>query len=68
MDSGGGGPHLSLSELVEQTGVPASTIHYYRRSGLIPEPIHQSASRFIYDRSHVEALTRLRSKGPEDSE
>jgi len=52
---------LSLSELVERSGVPASTIHYYRRTGLIPEPSRQSGNRFVYDERHVEALRAIRS-------
>ena len=53
---------LSLSELVARTGVPASTIHHYRRSGLIPPPHRQSANRFVYDERHVEALHALRAQ------
>jgi hypothetical protein len=29
---------LTLSELIARSGVPASTIHRYRRKGLIPPP------------------------------
>lgn len=53
---------LSLSELVARTGVPASSIHHYRRSGLIPPPRRQSANRFLYDERHVEALLALRAQ------
>ena len=59
---------LSLSELVERTGVPASTIHHYRRSGLIPPPVRQSANRFLYDESHVQALMQIRAQSAEHSE
>ena len=59
---------LTLSELVERTGVPASTIHHYRRSGLIPPPERLSANRFLYDESHVEALRHIRSQSAEHSE
>jgi AcrR family transcriptional regulator len=51
---------LTLSQLVARTGVPASTIHHYRRSGQIPEPQRQSANRFVYDERHVEALLAIR--------
>jgi AcrR family transcriptional regulator len=57
---------LSLSDLVERTGVPASTIHYYRRSGLIPAPDRQNANRFIYDECHVEAILRIRAQAATD--
>ncbi|HET6964895.1 MAG TPA: TetR family transcriptional regulator [Acidimicrobiales bacterium] len=53
---------FSLSEVVARTGVPASTIHHYRRSGLIPPPRRQSANRFIYDERHVEAIQALRAQ------
>ena len=53
---------LSLSELVERSGVPASTIHHYRRNGQIPAPARQSGNRFIYDQSHLDALLRIRAQ------
>ena len=53
---------LSLSDLVERSGVPASTIHYYRRTGQIPPPVRQSGNRFVYDQSHVDALVRIRAQ------
>lgn len=53
---------LSLSDLVERSGVPASTIHYYRRTGQIPPPVRQAGSRFVYDQSHVDALVRIRAQ------
>jgi len=51
---------LSLSDLVERTGVPASTIHHYRRSGTIPPAIRVTPNRFAYGEDHVEALLRIR--------
>jgi AcrR family transcriptional regulator len=57
---------LTLSDLVERTGVPASTIHHYRRSGLIPAPERQSANRFVYDESHVDAILRIRAQADTD--
>ena len=53
---------LSLSDVVARTGVPASTIHHYRRSGLIPPPLRQSANRFVYDQRHVEAVLAVRAQ------
>lgn len=52
---------FSLSELVERSGVPASTIHYYRRTGLIPPPVREAANRFGYDQRQLDALLRIRS-------
>lgn len=71
MSTGSGadlGKAFSLSEVVERTGVPASTIHHYRRSGLIPPPVRLSANRFAYDDSHVDALLRIRAQGSEHQE
>lgn len=53
---------LTLSDLVKRTGVPASTIHHYRRTGAIPPPVSQSGNRFYYDATHVDALQRIRAE------
>lgn len=53
---------LSLSDLVERTGVPASTIHHYRRMGLMPQPERVSANRFVYDERHVDAVLAARGR------
>jgi AcrR family transcriptional regulator len=52
---------LSLSELVSRSGVPASTIHYYLRAGLVPPPNREAANRFSYDERHVTALHYIRA-------
>ena len=54
------GPGLALSELVARTGVPASTIHHYRKAGLIPAPRRVAVNRFCYDQEHVEAVRIIR--------
>lgn len=54
------GERLSLSDLVAATGVPASTIHHYRRAGLIPPPDRPAPNRFCYDLRHVESLRLIR--------
>lgn len=51
---------LSLSEVVARTGVPASTIHHYRKAGLIPPPERLAVNRFCYSEDHVEALRLIR--------
>jgi AcrR family transcriptional regulator len=40
--------------------VPASTIHHYRRSGLLPPPLREAANRFCYHERHLEALRLIR--------
>jgi AcrR family transcriptional regulator len=54
-------PQLSLSELVTRSGVPASTIHYYLRAGLVPPPNREASNRFSYDERHVTALHYIRA-------
>jgi AcrR family transcriptional regulator len=51
---------FTISELAERTGMQVPTIHYYRRLGLLPEPIVIAANRFHYDDRHVEALAMIR--------
>ena len=57
---------FSLSELVARSGVPASTIHHYRRAGMIPPPVRETANRFGYDESHLDALLRIRAQAAAD--
>ena len=57
---------FSLSELVARSGVPASTIHHYRRAGLIPPPVRETANRFGYDERHLEALPTIRAQAAAD--
>jgi len=56
---------MSLSELVERSGVPASTIHHYRRAGMIPPPVREAANRFAYDSRHLDALLEIRAHANE---
>lgn len=59
------GTELGLSDLVERSGVPASTIHHYRRTGMIPPPLRRSGNRFVYGQRHLDALVRIRSQSGE---
>lgn len=59
---------FTLSELVARSGVPASTIHSYRRRGLIPSPKRAAANRFVYDESHLEALQAIRTQAGSQAE
>lgn len=51
----------SIRDLVQLTSVPASSIHHYRRLGLIPEPTPAPSKQHRYDERHVTALTMVRS-------
>ncbi|HLI16329.1 MAG TPA: MerR family transcriptional regulator [Acidimicrobiales bacterium] len=55
---GSGG--LTMSQLVEQTGVAAATIRYYLAAGLLPPPEKLATNRFLYDARHVELLKLIR--------
>jgi AcrR family transcriptional regulator len=57
---------LTLSDLIAQSGVPASTIHHYRRTGLIPPPEREASNRFAYDQRHLDALIRIRAQAAAD--
>ena len=51
---------FSMAELVERSGVPASTVHHYLRRGLLPEPVRVAPKRFLYGPGHVDALRVIR--------
>ncbi len=48
-----------LRELVEATGVSASTLRVYREAGLI-EPAAREGRRYLYDEETVETVQRIR--------
>jgi AcrR family transcriptional regulator len=51
---------LTLGQLVTLSGVPASTVHHYRRLGLLPAPQPARSGRFAYGEDHVRALVIIR--------
>lgn len=51
---------FSMGELVDRTGVPASTVHHYIRRGLLPPPERVAAKHFLYGLEHVDALVVIR--------
>lgn len=51
---------FTIAELVARTGVPATTIHHYRRLGLVPPAERIAANRFLYDERHAQALQLIR--------
>ena len=46
--------------LVSLSGVPASTVHHYRRLGLLPAPAAPRPGRFAYSDQHLRALQLIR--------
>jgi AcrR family transcriptional regulator len=51
---------LTIADLVQETDVPAATIHYYLRNELLPHPKHVAPNRFAYDERHVQGLRLIR--------
>ena len=49
-----------MGQLVALSGVPASTVHHYRRLGLLPAPAPARPGRFAYGERHVRALELIR--------
>ncbi len=56
----GAAGEFPISELVVRTGVPAASIHHYRRLGLLPAPRRVAVNRFLYNQGHVDAVERIR--------
>lgn len=51
---------MTLGHLVAASGVPASTVHHYRRLGLLPAPKAVRPGRFAYTEDDVVALRLIR--------
>lgn len=51
---------IPLGQLVVLSGVPASTVHHYRRLGLLPAPMPGRPGRFAYGEGHLRALKLIR--------
>lgn len=57
---------LTISQLERDTGVSRGTIYYYISEGLLPPAQKASATRAVYDQSHVDLLrdiTKLKAEG-----
>ena len=50
---------LTISALEQATGVARSTIHFYIREGLLPQPAKTAASRSLYSEDHVQILGQM---------
>jgi AcrR family transcriptional regulator len=51
---------LDLADVVDRTGVPAATLHHWRRRGLLPPATRVAPNRFTYDERHVQAARLVR--------
>ncbi len=55
-----------MSGLTSRTGIPRTSIHFYLREGLLPQPHKTAVNRALYTQDHVDLLFRikaLRGKG-----
>ncbi len=48
-----------MSGLMERTGLSRSAIHFYLRTGLIPQPQKTAVNRSLYTEDHVRLLTKI---------
>lgn len=51
---------LKIGEIAKKSGVPPSTIRYYVRQGLLPEPTKVNKSMAYYDESCIEKIQAIR--------
>jgi AcrR family transcriptional regulator len=58
--------NMSMSEISRITGIPASTIRYYLREGLISSPQKKGKTRAYYNEDHVMQLKKLKQLRNED--
>jgi AcrR family transcriptional regulator len=61
------GEPIPLGRLVALSGVPPSTVHHYRRLGLLPEPELTRQGRYVYSEVHLHALQLIRELREERS-
>lgn len=52
--------NMTISELSRIVGIPASTIRFYLREGLISTPIKKGKTRAYYNEEHVKQLKKLK--------
>lgn len=52
---------LRIKDLVKEVGIPAETIRYYERSGLLPEAKRTENNYRVYDQSDVNRLRFIRN-------
>jgi|WetSurMetagenome_2_1015567.scaffolds.fasta_scaffold04661_2 DNA-binding transcriptional MerR regulator len=50
---------LTISDLERASGIPRSTIHFYIREGLLPQPQKTAGTRALYSDDHLSLLGRI---------
>lgn len=58
--------NITISDLSRITGIPATTIRFYLREGLITAPVKKSRTRAYYNDDHIVQLKKLRQLRDED--
>jgi AcrR family transcriptional regulator/predicted DNA-binding transcriptional regulator AlpA len=53
---------MQISELAKISGVPVSTIRYYIREGLLPQPMRTGKTRAYYSDDHLKAIEFIKRK------
>ena len=52
---------MRIKELVDKSGVPRTTIHFYLRHGLLHPPVKTGQTMAYYDESHLNRLSKIQS-------
>lgn len=50
---------FTISALMKRTGASRSSIHFYLREGLLPQPQKTAVNRALYTRDHVDLINRI---------
>ena len=50
---------MRIRELEKRSGVPRTTIHFYTRHGLLPEPVKTGRTMAYYDQRHLKRLREI---------
>jgi AcrR family transcriptional regulator/predicted DNA-binding transcriptional regulator AlpA len=53
---------MQISELAKISGVPVSTIRYYIREGLLPQPLRTGKTRAYYSVEHLKAIEFIKKR------
>lgn len=53
---------MQISELAKISGVPVSTIRYYIREGLLPQPMRTGKTRAYYSLDHLKGIELIKKK------
>ena len=52
--------HMRMSDLVDRSGIPRTTIHFYLRQGILHPPVKTGRTMAYYDDSHLRRLLAIK--------